>query len=141
MFAWGINNSGELSLGKNGEADFDMSGKVQCMNCPEKVVGLRGDNWPTMIKSGISHSVAVVKEGVLSCGSTVLASTMVDVIDMQERVKLSENKFVPVNGLKSLQAKQLECGDYHTACVASDGHLYAWGGSLNQKLSRADKDG
>lgn len=79
MFAWGINNSGELSLNKTAEAFFDMSGKVQCVHCPEKVVGLRGDNWPIMIKSGISHSVAIgLKEGVFTCGSTALASTMTD---------------------------------------------------------------
>ena len=73
MFAWGINKEGELSLAKTVETMFDQSGKIPCVNNPEKVVGLRGQNWPSMVASGIAHSIAIGQtEGVFACGSTAL---------------------------------------------------------------------
>ena len=73
---------------------FDQSGKVPCVNNPEKVVGLRGANFPSMIASGIAHSIAIGQtEGVLTCGSTVLQSTMTEEINYAALTKLAESRF------------------------------------------------
>lgn len=94
-----------------------------------------------MIKSGAAHSIAIgLNNGVLSCGSMALASTMLEVIDYAGLVKLADDKFNPISGLKGAKIKHVACGDYHTAAVAEDGQLYAWGGSLNQKMARQTND-
>ena len=59
VFAWGSNKEGELSLNKSVQQNYDMSGKIPCVNNPEKVAGLRGDNWLRAISSGMSHSIAI----------------------------------------------------------------------------------
>ena len=32
-----------------------------------------------------------------------------------------------------IRAKSVACGDYHTLCLAEDGRVYAWGGTLYKK--------
>ena len=39
-----------------------------------------------------------------------------------------------MNTLASVKFTTLSCGDYHTACLDSEGFLYSWGGSQNSKL-------
>ena len=50
--------------------------------------------------------------------------------------KLAEDKFIMIPGLRGVKISQVACGDYHTACVSEEGILYAWGGALNQRMSR-----
>ena len=116
---------------------YSLDGKMLCANTPEKVTGLRGHNWPGLISSGISHSVAIgLNGGVLSCGSTALASTVAETDEFSARNKLQDDKFCMILGLESVKIKQVACGDYHTACITEDGLMYTWGGSLNYKMSR-----
>ena len=115
VFAWGMNKEGELSLAKSIQTQFDMTGQVICVNNPEKVVGLRGENWPTAIASGKSHSIAIGSDGgVLSCGNMSLASTIID----KTSTKLGEDKFNPISALKAKKITQVSCGDYHTCAIS-----------------------
>jgi alpha-tubulin suppressor-like RCC1 family protein len=44
-----------------------------------------------------------------------------------------------------IRAKSVACGDYHTLCLAEDGKVYAWGGTLYKKTgdggAQANKTG
>ena len=116
---------------------YSLDGKMLCSNAPEKVNGLRGNNWPVLIASGISHSIAIgLRGGVLSCGSTALASSMTEQEDLLSRNKLQDDKFCLVSGLEHVRIRQVACGDYHTACINDEGQLFTWGGSLNFKMQR-----
>jgi alpha-tubulin suppressor-like RCC1 family protein len=38
--------------------------------------------------------------------------------------------------IKSLNITQANCGDYHSVILTSEGHLFAWGGSVSHQMSK-----
>ena len=56
--------------------------------------------------------------GVFTCGSTALASTCSEEKNSTTNLKLADNKFTAINGLKDVKITSVACGDYHTTCIS-----------------------
>jgi alpha-tubulin suppressor-like RCC1 family protein len=119
-YAWGKNKDGELSMGLTKDVDR-----------PRAVKGVKGKNL-VMVTSGGQHSAAVDNSGRLYvCGSYLHGK-----LGIEDLSSVSVLVFTQVTYLRDKVITQVACGDYHTLCLADDGSVYTWGGTLHKKLGK-----
>lgn len=130
VYAWGLNNYGQLGTGDNENAYI-----------PVKVDSLTeiNDDPKTSIKiaSGQHHSLIVTSQGsVFSCGRAEYGRLGVGE-DAKETAKP-----VQVPSLDGIHIKEVACGEAVSFALSSEGDVFAWGlGSCLQLGTGDEEDG
>lgn len=120
-WAWGKNSHGQLGLGSIGRAQPS----------PRAIAALRG-KCIVQASAGAFHTLLLDAHGaVYACG-----------LGADGRLGLGQSINSPLPERVALDAKvaSLSAGVSHSACVSTDGHLYAWGDPSRGALSHRDLD-
>lgn len=130
VYAWGLNNFGQLGTGDNDNAYL-----------PVKVDSLTELNTDTSnsirIASGQHHTVIVTSQGrVYSCGRAEYGR-----LGVGEDAKETATP-VPVTALDGMHIKEVACGEAVSFALSSEGDVFAWGlGSCLQLGTGDEEDG
>jgi len=129
VFAWGLNNYGQLGIGTNKDTAV-----------PTEVSGLSGKNIVS-IASGMHHTIALASDGkVYSFGRGEYGQlghgTTADSIEPVE-IKFFSDLLAKD---RTNQVLQISSKDNHCTAVTANGSLYAWGFGDRGQIGNATAD-
>ncbi|KAL4431712.1 hypothetical protein ABPG74_017341 [Tetrahymena malaccensis] len=122
IFAWGKNESGELSFGNQ---------KQPFYNKPENPKNL-DRIYIKQISTSQNHSACISANGELFvCGSALHGK-----LGLEDLTMANINKFQMISIFKGMKVLQVACGDYHTLALTDNDQVYSWGGTLHKKVGQ-----
>lgn len=129
--AWGLNNSGQLGVPKEGNDD-----NIQW--APVPVDSLSG---VAAIAGGEQHTLALTKKGVmLSFGAGTYGMLGRRDVNTQTANEVHPEP-KPVDGLDGLRVAAMAAGTNVSACTTSDGDAWFWGSNTNMQLAKGTDEG
>jgi alpha-tubulin suppressor-like RCC1 family protein len=124
VWAWGLNNAGQLGSTTPPRCSISRSGLIPCSYVPIQVPGLSG---VISLAGGGNHSLA------LRSDSTVWAWGSNDYGQLGDGTLTQRTTPGPVSGLSGIKA--IAAGDFHNLALKADRTLVAWGSNQFGQLS------
>jgi len=119
VYSWGRNEHGELGLGT----------KINT-NTPQPVKQLKGMS-VQHISTGGKHTVVLSEANVYVCGTDILG-----LLGLKHNQWRDFENFQHLDLIRD-RAHSSVCAEFHTILLSSEYEVYAWGGTLHNKLGQS----